>query len=226
MFEDSLIESGGKLKSKRGMTTTISFLIQVLLIGILVLIPLLFTEALPKQQLMTFLVAPPPPPPPPPPPTPAPASRGPGQDNKKDRERDSERATPHPDQDPREGADHQGRRGSAVDGNRWRGRRRSRRRAWWADGRRNRWHHQFHTRCRSQGGHPPARARVSGCLPGPADQKDSAFLSAAGSTGSYSRPGPATGGNQQRWHDSEPALNQWPSHAGAVRHRSGEAVAL
>jgi protein TonB len=29
--------------------------------------PLIFTEALPKQQLMTFLVAPPPPPPPPPP---------------------------------------------------------------------------------------------------------------------------------------------------------------
>jgi protein TonB len=72
MFEDSLIESGGRLKSKRGMTTTISFLIQVVLIGILVLIPLLFTEALPKQQLMTFLVAPPPPPPPPPPPAAAP----------------------------------------------------------------------------------------------------------------------------------------------------------
>jgi protein TonB len=72
MFEDSLIESGGRLKSKRGMTTTISFFIQVALIGILVLIPLLFTEALPKQQLMTFLVAPPPPPPPPPPPAAAP----------------------------------------------------------------------------------------------------------------------------------------------------------
>src|SRR5215475_12483394 len=72
MFEDSLIESGGRLKSKRGMTTTISFLIQVALVGILVLIPLFFTEALPKQQLMTFLVAPPPPPPPPPPPAAAP----------------------------------------------------------------------------------------------------------------------------------------------------------
>jgi protein TonB len=35
---------------------------------IMVLIPLVFTDALPKQQLMTFLVAPPPPPPPPPPP--------------------------------------------------------------------------------------------------------------------------------------------------------------
>jgi periplasmic protein TonB len=72
MFEDSLIESGGKLSTKRGATTLISFILQVMLIGILVLIPLLFTEALPKTQLMTFLVAPPPPPPPPPPPAAAP----------------------------------------------------------------------------------------------------------------------------------------------------------
>lgn len=68
MFEDSLMESGGKLKSKRGTTTVVSFVLQILLIGVLVLLPLVFTEALPKQQLMTFLVAPPPPPPPPPPP--------------------------------------------------------------------------------------------------------------------------------------------------------------
>src|SRR5580700_8345156 len=68
MFEDSLIESGGRLTTKRGMTTTLSFVFQMVLVGILVLIPLLFTEALPKTQLMTFLVAPPPPPPPPPPP--------------------------------------------------------------------------------------------------------------------------------------------------------------
>jgi len=72
MFEDSLIESGGRLSTKRGMTTTISFVFQAVLVGILVLIPLLFTEALPKTQLMTFLVAPPPPPPPPPPPAAAP----------------------------------------------------------------------------------------------------------------------------------------------------------
>lgn len=72
MFEDSLIESGGKLRTNRGKTTTISFILQVLLVGILVLIPLIFTEALPKTQLMTFLVAPPPPPPPPPPPAAAP----------------------------------------------------------------------------------------------------------------------------------------------------------
>jgi periplasmic protein TonB len=68
MFEDSLIESGNKLKTKRGLTTTISVIFQLGLIAIMVLIPLLFTEALPKTQLMTFLVAPPPPPPPPPPP--------------------------------------------------------------------------------------------------------------------------------------------------------------
>ena len=72
MFEDSLIESGNKLKTKRGMTTFLSFGFQIALIGVLVLIPLLFTEALPKTQLMTFLVAPPPPPPPPPPPAAAP----------------------------------------------------------------------------------------------------------------------------------------------------------
>jgi protein TonB len=72
MFEDSLIESGGRLRTKRGATTLVSFILQVILIGILVILPLVFTEALPKQQLMTFLVAPPPPPPPPPPPAAAP----------------------------------------------------------------------------------------------------------------------------------------------------------
>ncbi len=72
MFEDSLVESGGRLKGKRGATTAVSFIFQILLIGVLVLLPLIFTEALPRQQLMTFLVAPPPPPPPPPPPAAAP----------------------------------------------------------------------------------------------------------------------------------------------------------
>jgi periplasmic protein TonB len=67
MFEDSLLESGGRLKTKRGRTTTFAIILEIGLIGIMVLLPLIFTEALPKQQLMTFLVAPPPPPPPPPP---------------------------------------------------------------------------------------------------------------------------------------------------------------
>jgi periplasmic protein TonB len=68
MFEDSLLESGGRLKTKRGRTTTFAIILEIGLIGLMVLMPLIFTEALPKQQLMTFLVAPPPPPPPPPPP--------------------------------------------------------------------------------------------------------------------------------------------------------------
>ena len=67
MFEDSLIESGGKLKTKRGRTSAIAFVLEAMIVGVMVLIPLIFTEALPKTQLMTFLVAPPPPPPPPPP---------------------------------------------------------------------------------------------------------------------------------------------------------------
>src|SRR5271154_6630915 len=67
MVEDSLIESGNKLKTKRLSTTILSFALQVGLVGILILIPLIYTDALPKANLMTFLVAPPPPPPPPPP---------------------------------------------------------------------------------------------------------------------------------------------------------------
>jgi protein TonB len=67
MFEDSLIESGGKLKTKRGFTSIISFAIQMMIVGVMVLIPLIFTEALPKGTTLFMLVAPPPPPPPPPP---------------------------------------------------------------------------------------------------------------------------------------------------------------
>ena len=67
MFEDSLIESGGKLKTKRGRTSIVAFTIEIIIIGVMVLIPLIFTEALPKGTTMFMLVAPPPPPPPPPP---------------------------------------------------------------------------------------------------------------------------------------------------------------
>lgn len=75
MFEDSLLESGNRIKKRSGWTTLISFLLQVGLLGVLILVPLIYTEALPKQQLMTFLVAPPPPPPPPPPPAATPVVR-------------------------------------------------------------------------------------------------------------------------------------------------------
>jgi periplasmic protein TonB len=69
MFEDSLVESTGKLRSGRTKyTTLLSFLLQCAIIGVLVLIPLIYTEALPAKAMLTTLVAPPPPPPPPPPP--------------------------------------------------------------------------------------------------------------------------------------------------------------
>jgi periplasmic protein TonB len=71
MFEDSLLESGGRnsrLHRRGPWATLASFLLQFALVGVLVLIPLIYTEALPRQQLMGYLVAPPPPPPPPPPP--------------------------------------------------------------------------------------------------------------------------------------------------------------
>jgi protein TonB len=67
MFEDSLIESGGKLKTQRGRTSMVAFMIEFMIIGVMVLIPLIFTEALPKGTTLFMLVAPPPPPPPPPP---------------------------------------------------------------------------------------------------------------------------------------------------------------
>jgi protein TonB len=41
---------------------------QVAFLAVLILIPLIYTEALPKTMMATLLVAPPPPPPPPPPP--------------------------------------------------------------------------------------------------------------------------------------------------------------
>ena len=38
MFEDSLIESGGRLKTKRGVWTFFSFILEAILVGVLVLI--------------------------------------------------------------------------------------------------------------------------------------------------------------------------------------------
>lgn len=66
MFSDSLLEFGPQRKRKFFATTT-SFVLNCVVLGTLLIMPLMFTESLPKAQLLTFLVAPPPPPPPPPP---------------------------------------------------------------------------------------------------------------------------------------------------------------
>jgi periplasmic protein TonB len=67
LFADSLLDSGDQERNRRRFATALSFTFQCMLIGVLLIVPLMFTEALPKQQLLTFLVAPLPPPPPPPP---------------------------------------------------------------------------------------------------------------------------------------------------------------
>jgi protein TonB len=66
MFEQTFVEGTGK--TNKPWAVAFSFLIQIGLIILIVLIPLIWTDVLPKGTLTSFLVAPPPPPPPPPPP--------------------------------------------------------------------------------------------------------------------------------------------------------------
>ena len=66
MFEQTFVDGVGK--THKSWTVVVSFLVQMVGITAAIIIPLLFTDALPKTQLTSFLVAPPPPPPPPPPP--------------------------------------------------------------------------------------------------------------------------------------------------------------
>jgi periplasmic protein TonB len=66
MFEQSLLDE--RNKTQRGASVFLSFLVQIMLVVVAILIPLIYTDTLPRTQLTSFLVAPPPPPPPPPPP--------------------------------------------------------------------------------------------------------------------------------------------------------------
>jgi protein TonB len=70
MFDDLLESTSEKKKDNKGWGFVLSGVVQALILGILILIPLIYTEALPKAMLSTLLIAPPPPPPPPPPPQP------------------------------------------------------------------------------------------------------------------------------------------------------------
>ena len=73
LFANVLLEVDGTEKRRRGLAAISSTLLQSLVLATLLIVPLMFTEALPRQQLLTLLVAPPPPPPPPPPAAAAPA---------------------------------------------------------------------------------------------------------------------------------------------------------
>jgi protein TonB len=67
MFDELVESSPHRKRTHTPWTVVVSSVLQASLLGILILIPLIYTEALPKQMLTTFLVAPPPPAPPPPP---------------------------------------------------------------------------------------------------------------------------------------------------------------
>ncbi len=67
MFDDLVESSVVRKKTNKGWSVILSGIVQAGIVVIFVLIPLIYTEALPKQLLTTFLVAPAPPPPPPPP---------------------------------------------------------------------------------------------------------------------------------------------------------------
>jgi protein TonB len=70
MFEQTFVEGTGK--TNKSWTVMVSFIGQIILITVAVILPLIYTEVLPNTTLQSFLVAPPPPPPPPPPPAAAP----------------------------------------------------------------------------------------------------------------------------------------------------------
>ncbi len=67
MFDDLVESSVVKKKTNTGWAVVLSTIVQVCVLVVLILIPLIYTQALPKAMLTTLLIAPPPPPPPPPP---------------------------------------------------------------------------------------------------------------------------------------------------------------
>jgi protein TonB len=68
MFDEMVVSSPNPTKTNKPWTVILSMIFQVAFLAVLILIPLIYTEALPKTMMATLLVAPPPPPPPPPPP--------------------------------------------------------------------------------------------------------------------------------------------------------------
>lgn len=68
MFEEMVVSSPKGKKTNKPWTVILSGIVQATFLAVLILIPLIYTEALPKASLATLLIAPPPPPPPPPPP--------------------------------------------------------------------------------------------------------------------------------------------------------------
>ena len=68
MFDELVESSAVRKKTHKGWAIMLSTFFQLLVLIVLILIPLIYTQALPKGMMATLLIAPPPPPPPPPPP--------------------------------------------------------------------------------------------------------------------------------------------------------------
>lgn len=66
MFESALLERNQTIRSRRKSATLFSLILEAAIVGVVIIIPLLVTQALPTPKFATTLVAPPPPPPPPP----------------------------------------------------------------------------------------------------------------------------------------------------------------
>jgi protein TonB len=62
MFEDSTFASAGRIKSQSGPWMIVTTIVNGSILLLLILIPLIYPEALPKAAMLTQLVAPPPPP--------------------------------------------------------------------------------------------------------------------------------------------------------------------
>lgn len=67
MFDDLVISSANPKKTNKPWTVALSFTVQLGIVVFMILLPLIYTEALPKGLMTTYLTAPAPPPPPPPP---------------------------------------------------------------------------------------------------------------------------------------------------------------
>jgi len=70
MFDQTFVDGVGK--THKSWTVALSFAAEFVAIGVMILIPLIWTEVLPRASSLSFLTAPAPPPPPPPPPPPTP----------------------------------------------------------------------------------------------------------------------------------------------------------
>lgn len=61
MFEDSLFASTARPNPRRGWTAALSFALQAAVLAVFVLVPLLYTDALPLNTLKNYVEIPPPP---------------------------------------------------------------------------------------------------------------------------------------------------------------------